>query len=447
MKRSFRPFSNNGGGERFASPLDDFPDFREGIYYDIAFPVHSLPGLSFSAFQVVEGEGDTFSSNDERTIENDSVQLNLENDGTITLFDKKNGKCYEGLNQFYSSLDAGDEYNYSPPEKDVVTFAKLAGEPTVYKSQRIEKMAYQVSLELPKGLNHDRTGPSQKKVETLIDVSVILFDGNEVAEVAVNINNCAKDQRLRVKFPIGSSITHTYSDAPFDFVKRSAKKQEVFDAEKLSEVPVVVEPSYSMIQANNRFKGLTILQRGVQEYQVKNGKTGDELEVTLLRSVGWLSRDDLRTRGGGAGPRLETPEAQCLGEYPFTYAFGPFRENLAGESLTQTHMFRVPPRIYGGSLPAGRGKSLLSLDNRNVQWSAIRQIGEKVMIRLWNPGDQQEKVVFSSSYSTFKAEKVNFNFERILDCQKESGMLTDVIEPKKIVTYLLEFDKERMRCE
>jgi hypothetical protein len=69
------------------------------------------------------------------------------------------------------------------------------------------------------------------------------------------------------------------------------------------------------------------------------------------------------------------------------------------------------------------------------------------MIRLWNPGDQQEKVVFSSSYSTFKAEKVNFNFERILDCQKESGMLTDVIEPKKIVTYLLEFDKERMRCE
>lgn len=38
-----------------------------------------------------------------------------------------------------------------------------------------------------------------------------------------------------------------------------------------------------------------------------------EIVVTLLRSVGWLSRFDLRSRTTGAGPMLATPEAQCQG--------------------------------------------------------------------------------------------------------------------------------------
>ena len=37
------------------------------------------------------------------------------------------------------------------------------------------------------------------------------------------------------------------------------------------------------------------------------------LGLTLLRCVGWLSRDDLSTRYKHAGPGLETPGAQCLG--------------------------------------------------------------------------------------------------------------------------------------
>ena len=38
------------------------------------------------------------------------------------------------------------------------------------------------------------------------------------------------------------------------------------------------------------------------------------LALTLLRSVGWLSRPDLGTRPGEAGPSLETPGAQLLGQ-------------------------------------------------------------------------------------------------------------------------------------
>ena len=45
-----------------------------------------------------------------------------------------------------------------------------------------------------------------------------------------------------------------------------------------------------------------------------------EIAVTLLRSVGWLSRDDFATRKNHAGPFLETPKAQTIGEWEFDYS-------------------------------------------------------------------------------------------------------------------------------
>src|SRR5204863_408878 len=44
------------------------------------------------------------------------------------------------------------------------------------------------------------------------------------------------------------------------------------------------------------------------------------LALALLRAVGWLSRDDLITRTGHAGPALETPGAQVLGDHRFRYS-------------------------------------------------------------------------------------------------------------------------------
>ena len=47
------------------------------------------------------------------------------------------------------------------------------------------------------------------------------------------------------------------------------------------------------------------------------------IALTLLRSVGWLSRDDLWNRQGHAGPPLATPEAQVLGLHQFNYRIIP----------------------------------------------------------------------------------------------------------------------------
>ena len=76
---------------------------------------------------------------------------------------------------------------------------------------------------------------------------------------------------------------------------------------------------WSFVDASDGRVGLAVITDGLHEYELLAGGR-QELALTLLRGVGWLSRDDLTTRTGHAGPGLETPGAQLLGEQRFRYS-------------------------------------------------------------------------------------------------------------------------------
>jgi alpha-mannosidase/mannosylglycerate hydrolase len=419
----------------FESPLDAFPEFREGIFYELAFYAENLPGLSLSEFTVIEGVNLVLQEEETASIENKHLTLTLEQDGTLTMIDKKANVAYKGLQQLYSSLDAGDEYNYSRPLKDIVSYAVLSENPSVKKAEGVQILNYKLELELPAGLNAERHGPADQVVKTTLSMEVKLFKNMTRVEVTVKVENGAKDQRLRVKFPLSATIPYTYSDTSFDIVRREAKKKEVLDAPKQREVPVVVEPSYSFIRAGDKRKGIVFFQRGLQEYQITSDGIGDVLEVTLLRSVGWLSRDDLRSRGGGAGPMLETPDAQCLGSYEFTYAFGPSKPELTNMEITkEAREFRVPAKIFSGKLREDTG-ALIEIDNDTLQWSSIRTTDDGLLIRLWNPSEISQQVSFSSIRGIDQVTRVTLGGKQL----SEIKGLRDSISPKRVSTYRIQF--------
>jgi alpha-mannosidase len=75
------------------------------------------------------------------------------------------------------------------------------------------------------------------------------------------------------------------------------------------------------------------------------------LGVTLLRCVGWLSRDDLSTRYKHAGPPLPTPEAQCQGKHTFEYAVVAHSGDwLQGGVPTEAESYVTP--LLSAPLPA-----------------------------------------------------------------------------------------------
>ncbi|MNX86502.1 alpha-mannosidase [compost metagenome] len=132
---------------------------------------------------------------------------------------------------------------------------------------------------------------------------------------------------------------------------------------------------------------------GLPEAEVAPGPEGAwAVYVTLLRCVGWLSRDDLRTRGGGAGPKLETPDAQCLGPQRFAYALVPYRGDWSEPQL-EAHGFGAPflVRGFGGDQASlSGGKTLqewLSIGDPRLVVSTVKRAegSEHLAIRLYNP--------------------------------------------------------------
>ena len=125
----------------------------------------------------------------------------------------------------------------------------------------------------------------------------------------------------------------------------------------------------------------------MREYAVLHD--GRTIAITLLRAVGWLSRGDISERRGHAGPALETPSAQCIGERSYRYCVVPFgRKMTLAEAAREIHEFLTPGRVVRGSTPAGPFVEMPR--DSVVQLSALRAgpHGELV-VRLFNPrGDE-----------------------------------------------------------
>ena len=119
-----------------------------------------------------------------------------------------------------------------------------------------------------------------------------------------------------------------FHDGHFEVVERKVGVP-VFD-ETWVEQPRPEVPQRAFTSVTDGKSGLTIANRGLTEVEVlKNCCRECRDRVTLLRCVGWLSRDDFSTRKGHAGPFLETPGAQMPGTWAFDYSIIPHARRLA----------------------------------------------------------------------------------------------------------------------
>src|SRR4029077_16636785 len=107
------------------------------------------------------------------------------------------------------------------------------------------------------------------------------------------------------------------------------------------ETPVRTAPAHRFVAAASGPRGLALVAPAFFEYE---WTPGGDLLLTLLRSVGELSRGDLPTRPGHAGWPTPTPLAQCL---------GPGRVDLALAPVSQAGPGRggVLPALGGDAVP------------------------------------------------------------------------------------------------
>ncbi|MBN2566258.1 MAG: hypothetical protein JXB46_11165, partial [Candidatus Eisenbacteria bacterium] len=352
------------------------------------------------------------------TLENELVRVTLHNNGTFDLEDRTSGTTYRGLNLYEDTEDVGDEYDYSPATHSMtLTSSDTYGEIRAVRDTGLEGvLEVRYDLFLPSGIerNRDHRRPDTAKCRTVTRVR--LWHGSPVVEVEVDFDNRARDHRLRVVFPTPIDTDHIVSDGHFLINRRPIHKPEGAD---WVQPPPSTYPQQEFSLLEDGAAGLAVLNRGLPEIEaLSSGGAGTTLKLTLLRSVGWLSRDDfVARRNSNAGPMLHTPGAHGVGPHRFRYALFPFAGgHLDGRVRERSLRYRTPVLTKQGvrdqCIPGGNG--LLEKQSGLTCVSAVKKHHSRdtLVVRLWNMSGSEVEEVLNLGVPHSGAWRVNLLEER-----------------------------------
>ncbi len=376
-------------------------------------------------------------------VENDLVRVQLHSDGTFDLHDKASGARYQGLNRLVDEADVGDEYDFAPGAvPGTVTSDGVAGRVRLLvESPWLARLELSAVWALPESIMPDRATRSTSLVDCAIRLRLTLRHGSPVVEVDLTIENRARDHRLRTAFPTGIVSDTVLSDGHFILSQRPLSRPERPD---WVQPPTGTWPQqdFSLIQDGTR--GLVLLNRGLPEIQATADAAGEvTLWLTLLRAVGWLSRDDFATRKHtNAGPMIPTPEAQCLGLQHFRYAVASFTGPALSAGVPRlSSAYHTPiPTVQGvaaGHVPGGQG--LLEVATAKTMVTAVKQHDRRdsLVVRLYNmTGDPVEETVTVGS-AIIEAWRIDLLEERLEPVPGTGNRLVIDLRGHEIVTLEL----------
>ena len=417
----------------------------------------ALPSAGFAVFDVKiddRRKATEMEHAGESSIENDLLRLDVNHDGTVNLLDKRTGSTYAHMLEIEDVGDVGDEYTYSPPAQDRVFSSRDGSKATVFVVTRGElrsTVRIAMSIALPASASVDRQSRDDELVMTDVKFDLSLNHGSPVVDGVVRINNRAADHRFRLLFPTGAStVTESRADTAFGVLTRPAKRAPLRQASP--EAPVDSYPMQSFVDAGDSSAGITVLSEGLMEFEVLGGEPGHQavIALTLIRSVGWLSREDLATRKGNAGPSLATPGAQCIGRHEFRFAFAP-RQTPPSEAhlCAISRAFLAPPSVVIGTngpidgSPLGRRHSFLDVvcaPHRGAVVSALKKADDRdsMVIRLLNPGSSEVDVSLRGERPVTAAYGANLREQRHTLIASKGGAVAVTLGSRKIATLDIE---------
>lgn len=440
---------------------------------EILFPVEDLPPLGYKTYylvpgpetEVVRAEAGVTASKSDRMMENEYLIVKINEDGSLKITDKRTGHQYDKLGYFEDGGDAGDTYDYSYPCQDrvITSLGKEACVSLLESGPWVARFKIELYLDLPVSLSESRTKRALGVRRYPIVTYVTLTVGSPRLDFQTQILNVVKDHRLRVLFPTSLNPEYSYAGGTFDIVKFpiTAETYDKEIPERLAglviagrqTVPITTYPYRDFVDLTDEEKGLAVVSGGLTEYEVLEGEK--TIALTLIRSVGWLARDDLLTREGDIGPKIFTPEAQCLGKHTFYYAVLPHQGDwFAGRVTEYAEDHNLGPIIvqttaHPGKLPPKLSFISLASDPPNAfLLTAVKRAeeGDDLIIRFYNALDKEIRGKVLVNLQVEEAWLTNLNevIKERLPLQK--GVILVEARGKEIVTVRVKLTRQDVIC-
>ena len=345
-----------------------------------------IPGCSSGRLEDVSPAGAVSAS--ARQLENGHLRVELNPNGSINVLDKRSGVRYLDLGRLVDEADAGDEYNFSPPpepDDPIGTTVRGAAWSVIEAGPLRGRVDLRADQCIQRGLRADRRRRSAESVDLPVRLVVTLDADSPRLDLELEIENRATDHRLRAHFPLPFITRESAADTPFHVTRRAVTEPHRDPGAPEVELPTY--PMRSFVDVSDGRNGLALITDGLHEYEVLTGKP-QVLALTLIRAVGWLSRDDLLTRTGHAGPAMETPGAQVPGHHHFHFSL-----YFHGGDWEQASVWRVAEATLL-PLQLGRGSTReavtpkIEVEPDCIQMTACVPQGNGFTLRLLNASDR-----------------------------------------------------------
>ncbi|HUU29890.1 MAG TPA: glycoside hydrolase family 38 C-terminal domain-containing protein [archaeon] len=329
-----------------------------------------------------------------RAVENETLLVQAETNGTISITDKRTGRKYEQLLTFEDRADIGDGWYHGVAVNDYINLSTACGADIAVIADGIAKATIRiaVTMNVPQQFDFKNMERCGETAPLKIVSDVTLRKGSDRVEVATTVDNTILDHRLRVLFPTNLKGDTYLSNSAFDVVERPVALAS--DNNLRDELDVETRPQISWTAFGDGVGGLAVVSRGLPESAVINNPERP-IALTLFRAFrrAVFSNDN--------------PGGQIQGKLVFRYDIVP-----VAQKIPVNRLFVLGQRVNGptrvidllhrdlqlagraGALP--RELSFLKVTG-NAVFTSVQLDSNKMSVRLFNPHGTKEKITITLS--------------------------------------------------
>jgi mannosylglycerate hydrolase len=415
----------------------------------------TVPSMGYKAYRIKASSEElptvSLKESDHYTAETDFYLLTVNPNGTLKITDKRNGQEIDQVLLLENGGDDGDEYDYSPLEGEELIYSdQAAADIRVRQNRYGVVLDIGVELEVPKDLDSRKS----RQLDSGVNVhwQVTIPQHKPVIEIRADIDNRAKDHRLRALIPTGISSSVSWSDNQFGLIRRDVvdSAMKYWKKEDWDERPDSIYPMLSFVCLCNEERGVSVLTNSTREYEII-GDAFDTMAVTLFRGVGVLGKEELvRRPGRPSGIKLPTPDSQMIGSLNLDFALLMHRGSVSDAEVGRVAKEYTTPIQTYNKIPHNAMKlnpsgivtpahySLLKKTSKGAVLSTLKKAeGEKrLLIRFYNPTEKGAEGSFEFQHLEGPLHEAKLSEQPICSIQNENRTATLTLKPNQVKSLL-----------
>ncbi len=371
-------------------------------------------------------------------LENEYLRVRATGDGTISLVDKQTGKTYRDLLSLRDNGEIGDGWMHIRPMADRVVSS--IGAPCVvelaYDGAGGSALRITKTLRLPSEMVEEKgeTYRSERYVDVPVRFTVHLSAADRYVTIDLEIDNTARDHRLRLCLPTDTEGNEYSASQTFAFIKRPCGGDgRTWDWKE----PQTGERNFDgvLYKRGGDGAGLAFVSgAGLHEAAVMDDERHTML-VTLFRAF----EKTIGTNGGEDG--------QLLGSLSFRFRLTPLDASVSMNQLIRMRdELQAEARGYvlrvRGDAPLCAPCSFLAVDSGACAVSAVKLPDDgaqnSLIVRLVQYGDEPEACVLAFARPIRTASYADLLETPQAPCACQGHTVSVACKPWQIVTLRVE---------